>query len=148
MGKPLGDDLRRKLLLAYDRGEGTLEELSSRFLVSVGWAKKISAARNRTGQAERLAHKPGRKPHAGVKAQQQVRAWFVQQPDLTLAEVQRKLFSETEISLSLPQIWKLLKRLGLRLKKSRSTPPSETPKPIVNSARSLSLKSRRSPRNA
>ncbi len=148
MGKPLGDDLRRKLLLAYDRGEGTLEELSSRFLVSVGWAKKISAARNRTGQAERLAHKPGRKPHAGVEAQQQVRAWFVQQPDLTLAEVQRKLFSETEISLSLPQIWKLLKKLGLRLKKSRSTPPSETPKPIVNSARSLSLKSRRSPRNA
>jgi transposase len=147
MGKPLGDDLRRKLLLAYDRGEGTLEELASRFLVSVGWAKKISAARNRTGQAERLPHKPGRKPHAGVEAHQQVRAWFVQQPDLTLAEVQQKLFSETGISLSLPQIWKLLKKLGLRLKKSRSTPPSEIPKPIVNSARSLSLKSRRSPRN-
>ena len=48
MGKPLGDDLRRKLLFAYDQGEGTLEELATRFVVSVGWAKKISAARNRT----------------------------------------------------------------------------------------------------
>jgi PST family polysaccharide transporter len=46
MGKPLGDDLRRKLLFAYDQGEGTLGELASRFLVSVGCAKKISAARN------------------------------------------------------------------------------------------------------
>ena len=117
MGIPLGDDLRRRLLLAYDQGEGTLEELADRFLVSVGWAKKISAARNRTGQAERLPHKPGRKPHAGVEAHQQVRAWFVQQPDLTLAEVQQKLFSETGISLSLPQIWKLLKNWGCDLKK-------------------------------
>jgi hypothetical protein len=31
MGKPLGDDLRRKLLYAYDQGEGTLEELGRSF---------------------------------------------------------------------------------------------------------------------
>jgi transposase len=147
MGKPLGDDLRRKLLLAYDQGEGTLDELASRFLVSVGWAKKISAARNRTGQAERVPHKPGRKPHAGIEAQQQVRVWFAHQPDLTLAEVQQKLLGKAGISLSLPQVWKLLRKLGLRLKKSRSTLPSEIPKPIVSSARSLSLESRRSLRN-
>ena len=147
MGKTLGDDLRRKLLFAYDQGEGTLEELASRFLVSVAWAKKISAARNHTGQAERVPHKPGRKPHAGIEAQQQVKAWFVQQPDLTLAEVQQKLLSEAGVSLSLPQVWKLLRKLGLRLKKSRSTPPSEIPKLTVNSARSLSHESRRSLRN-
>jgi len=148
MGKPLGDDLRRKLLYAYDQGEGSLEELASRFLVSAGWAKKISAARNRSGQAERVPHKPGRKPAVGVEAQQQVKGWFVQQPDLTLAEVRQKLLSEAGISLSLPQIWKLLRKLGLRLKKSRSTPANEIPKPIVNSARSLSRASQRSLRKA
>lgn len=147
MGKTLGDDLRRKLLFAYDQGEGTLAELAGRFLVSAGWAKKISAARNRTGQAERVAHKPGRKPHAGAETQKQVRAWFVQQPDLTLAEVQHKLLDHAGVSLSLPQVWKLLGKLGLRLKKSRSTPPSEIPKPIASSARSLSLASRRLRRN-
>lgn len=148
MGKPLGDDLRRKLLLAYDQGEETLEELAGRFLVSVGWAKKISAARNRTGQAERLPHKPGRKPHAGIEAQQQVKTWFVQRPDLTLAEVRQKLLAEAGVSLSLPQVWKLLRKLGLRLKKSRSTPLSGIPKPIVSGARSSSLESRRSARNS
>jgi transposase len=147
MGKTFGDDLRSKLLFAYDQGEGTLQELASRFLVSVGWAKKISAVRNRTGQAERVPHKPGRKPHTGIKAQQQVRVWFVQQPDLTLAEVQQKLLGNAGVSLSLPQVWKLLRRLGLRLKKSRSTPPSAIPKAIANSARSLLLVSRRSRRN-
>ena len=144
MGKPYGDDLRRKFLLAYDGGESSLEQLASRFLVSVGWAKKISAARNRTGQAERVPHKPGRKPHAGVEAKKQVKAWFVQQPDLTLAEVQQKLLDQAGVSLSLPQIWKLLGKLGLRLKKSRSTPPSAIPRPIASSARSLWLGSRRS----
>ena len=148
MGKPYGDDLRRKLLYAHDQGQGTLEELAARFLVSVGWAKKISAARKRTGQAERLPHHPGRKPHADAKAQQQVRAWFVQQPDLTLAEVQQKLHSEAGVRLSLPQVWHLLRKLGLRLKKSHSTPPSATPSPTANSAKSLLPVSRRSRRNA
>jgi transposase len=73
--------------------------------------------------------------------------WFAEQSDLTLAEVQQKLLGEADVSLSLPQIWKLLRKLGLRLKKSRSTPLSGIPKPIVNSVRSLSLKSRRSLRN-
>ena len=70
MAKAYGDDLRRKFLSAYDQGEGTLEELAESFLVSVGWAKKISAQRKRSGQAERVPHQPGRKPHAGAKAQQ------------------------------------------------------------------------------
>ena len=56
MAQAYGDDLRRKFLTAYDQGEETLEELASRFLVSVGWAKKVSAQRNRTGQAERIRH--------------------------------------------------------------------------------------------
>jgi len=95
-----------------------------------------------------VPHKPGRKPNAGVEAQQQVRAWFVQQPDLTLAEVQQKLLREEGVSLSLPQVWKLLRKLGLRLKKSHSTPASEIPKPIANSVKSLSLELRRSRQNA
>jgi transposase len=88
MARAYGDDLRRKFLSAYDRGESSLEELARLFLVSVGWAKKISAQRKRTGQAERVRHQPGRKPHAGVEAQQQVSAWIGAKPDLTLAEIQ------------------------------------------------------------
>jgi transposase len=121
MAKPYGDDLRRKFLLAYDQGEDTLEELAGRFLVSVGWAKKISTQRNRTGQAERLPHQSGRKLRAGIDAQCQVMDWVASKPDLMLAQLQAKLHSDDGISLSLGRIWHLLKKLGLRLKKSHST---------------------------
>ena len=76
------------------KARSSLEQLAARFLVSVGWAKKISAQRKRSGQAERVPHKPGRKPHAGVEAQSKVMAWMRAQPDLTLAELQAKLYSE------------------------------------------------------
>lgn len=110
-----------------------MEELAERFLVSVGWAKKISAQRNRTGQAERVPHRAGRKPHAGPEAQQQVGAWIEAKPDLTLAEIQSKLRSEAAVRLSIPQIWYLLRKMGLRLKKSHSTPASAIRKPTASS---------------
>jgi len=147
MGKPLGDDLRRKLLFAYDQGEGTLEELAGRFLVSQGWAKKISAARNRSGQAERVPHKPGRKPRVGAEQQKLVITWVASQPDLTLIEIKAKLQTEAGITLGVPRVWRLLRKLNLRLKKSRSTPPSAIPKPTKSGAKSSSQRSARSSRN-
>src|SRR5258708_26933899 len=135
MAKPYGDDLRRKFLLAYDRGEDTLEELADRFLVSVGWAKKISAQRNRSGQAERVRHQAGRKWRAGAEAQRQVMDWVASKPDLTLAQLQARLYNEAGISLSLGRVWHPLKKLGLRLKKNHSTRPSETPKANPNAAK-------------
>jgi len=138
MAKPYGDDLRRKFLSAYDKGDLSLERLAVFFHVSAGWAKKISAARTRTGQCERPRHKPGRKAHAGPETHSQIRFWIGAQPDLTLVEIQARLHREAEVTLSVPQIWHLLKKLGLRLKKSRSTPPSATPKPTKYGAKSLS----------
>ena len=148
MGKPLGDDLRRKFLFAYDQGQGTLEELAGRFLVSLGWAKKISAARNRSGQAKRVPHKPGRKPRVGAEQQKLVIAWVASQPDLTLIEIKAKLQAEAGITLGVPRIWRLLRKLNLRLKKSRSTLPSAIQKPTESGAKSLSRKSAISRRNA
>jgi transposase len=137
MAKTYSDDLRGKFFAAYDAGEGTLEELAERFYVSVGWAKKISAQRNRTGQVERVVHHPGRKPHAGAEAQQQVLVWITAKPDLTLSEIQSRLRREAAVQLSLPQIWYLLRKLGLRLKKSHSTPQNATRKRTVSGGRKL-----------
>src|SRR5258705_8700110 len=147
MAKPYGDDLRRKFLLAYDRGEDTLEELADRFLVSVGWAKKISAQRKRSGQAERVPHQAGRKWRAGAEAQRQVMDWVASKPDLTLAQLQARLYNEAGISLSLGRDLHLLKKFGLRLQKSHSTRPSGEPKPTPtpsNRLRGATSRSRRS----
>jgi len=148
MAKPYGDDLRRKFLLAYDQGEETLEELADRFLVSVGWAKKISAQRKRSGHAERVPHQPGRKWRADAGTQRQVIEWVASQPDLTLAQLQSRLHSEAGISLSLGRIWHLLKKLGLRLKKSHSTRSSAIARPPASGVKNSSRVSGRSRRRA
>ena len=141
MARAYDDDLRRKLLAAHDRGEGSLRELASRFGVSYGWAWKISAQRKHSGQPERVRHHPGRKPHAGVEAQQRVLAWVAANPDLTLAEIQSKLASEARVQLSRGRVWYLVRRLGLRLKKSRSTPKSGIRKRTASGGRSSSKRS-------
>ena len=141
MARAYDDDLRRKLLAAHDRGEGWLRELASRFGVSYGWAWKISAQRKHSGQPERVRHHPGRKPHAGVEAQQRVLAWVAANPDLTLAEIQSKLASEARVQLSRGRVWYLVRRLGLRLKKSRSTPKSGIRKRTASGVRSSSKRS-------
>src|ERR1035437_10237161 len=148
MAKAYGDDLRRKFLSAYDQGDLSLEKLAVFIHVSAGWAKKISAARTRSGQCERPRFQPGRKAHTGPETHSQIRSWIGSQPDLTLVEIQTRLHRETAVTLSVPQVWHLLKKLGLRLKKSRSTPSSATRKPTKSGVKSLSQRSARSRRNA
>ena len=59
------------------------------------------------------------------------------QADITIAELRDKIHADKGVAISwtLTQNW--VKRLGLRLKKSRSTPSSETLKPTVRDAPSF-----------
>lgn len=148
MARAYGDDLRIKFLSAYDRGEGTLGELAGWFGVSLGWAKKISGQRLRSGHAERTVHRPGRKLAAGEQAQRQVIAWVSACSDLTLQQLQVKLEREAGVKLSRGRVWYLLRRLGLRLKKSRSTPRKGTRKRTSSGGKSTSSASAGSRRRA
>ncbi len=56
------------------------------------------------------------------------------QADITIAELRERIEAEKGVRMSwtLVQLW--VKRLGLRLKKSRSTPSSGIAKPTANDA--------------
>ena len=127
MASPYSDDLRRKLLKAHQRGAGSLSQLAKRFDVSLGWAKKISATLRSTGKMERPPGGP-RGPSSKVTeaVREQVRSWIGKQADLTLAELQLRLYEERNLEISLSRLWTVLGEMGLRLKKRHSTPPSKT----------------------
>lgn len=147
MAKSYGDDLRRKLLQAHDRGEGSLEQLAQRFSVSAPWAWKISAQRKRSGQMERVEQRRGTVRKVTAAVEQQLREWVQAQPDLTLAELQHKLEKIQHLRVSIGRLWQVLRQMGLRLKKSRSTPANATRKPISSGdkpSRKRSPRSRRS----
>jgi transposase len=135
MAKWYGDDLRRKLLQAYDRGEGTLEQLAGRFSVSTPWAWKISAQRKRSGQMERVEQRRGTVRKVTAEVEQQLRGWVQAQPDLTLAELQQKLEKARHLQVSIGRLWQVLRQMGLRLKKSHSTPANATRKPTSSGAK-------------
>ncbi len=141
MAKSYGDDLRRKLLQAHDRGEGTLEQLAERFSVSVPWAWKISAQRKRSGQMERVEQRRGTVRKVTAEVEQRLRGWVQAQPDLTLAELQQKLDRAHHLQVSIGRLWQVLRQMGLRLKKSRSTPANATPKQTSSGAKPSSRRS-------
>jgi len=121
MPRAYSDDLRCKLLEAYEAGQGSLQELAKQFRVSWGYSKKIRVQQLQTGRKERpqqLRHGPASRLTPAVE--QQLRSALRQQPDLTLAEVQQRLAERAGVSLSRSRLWVWLQRLGLRHKKNRS----------------------------
>ncbi len=120
MAKAYGDDLRRELLQAYDRGEGTLEQLAGRFQVSVPWAWKISAERRRYGRMERAEQGRGgdRKPYGLVT--RTLRMLLRANPDLTLTKLQEMVAMRCHVHVSIGRLWQVLRQMDLRLKRSHS----------------------------
>jgi len=142
MGRAYSDDLRRKILEAHEQGEGSLRELAERFDVSVAWARSISAVFRRTGKKEKPpAGKRGRKSRITTEAIEYLRSRVKDQPDRTLAELREDLRNERNIEIGITQLWTVLRRIGLRLKKSHSLLPGRTGSAPKRSASSGSRKS-------
>ena len=127
MPSAYSDDLRRKLLEARQRGEGSLPKLASRFGVSVAWAGKICVQFARTGKMERQAGaKRGPASKIIEEHKQKLKDWIAEQPDVTLAEMTERLSQDCQVKISSSRLWTILKQLGMRLKKSRSMRRSRT----------------------
>ncbi|HET9364348.1 MAG TPA: IS630 transposase-related protein [Candidatus Angelobacter sp.] len=138
MAKAFGDELRRRILQCYEEGQQTQEEIAQRFKVSVRYVGKLVAHKRKTKQAERIPHRPGRKPKFTPPIRERLRSWLKSQPDLTLKELQKKLEQEERLHSSQFSIWNTLGKMGLRLKKSRSMPKSKTRRGSSRSARPTS----------
>ena len=136
MARAYSDDLRRLLIEAHQQKEGSLLVLAKRFHVSVGWAQEgvgdVSAQRQ-FGRGRRRAHAADCSKFT-PEIRRQVGEWIDQQPDLSLHELQSRLLDELGLSSSIGRLWSLLRELGLRVKKSRSTPPSKIRRRSANGA--------------
>ena len=138
MPKPLSDDLRCRILEAYQRKEGSQQQLALRFGVSFDYVRKIRRQWRQSGKMERVPqsrHGPPSRITESVKAQ--LRNWLQEQPDRTLAEL-GELLCKSDVEAGRSRISQVLWGLGLRVKKSPSTPRSGTRKPTASGAKSSS----------
>ena len=136
MAQPYSNDLRCKLLEAYEAGGGSLRALALQFRVSWGYSKKIRAQQLLTGRKERpeqSRHGPMSRVTEAVK--ERLRRLLRQQPDMTLEELRDALMAEEGVQLSRSRVGQIVQQLGLRRKKNPSTPRNVTARRVDSSAR-------------
>jgi transposase len=117
MAAPYSQDLRQRVLGAYDRGKQT-KEIAKTFAVSPAWARRVKQVRREEDRITPL-------PMGGVRVVKidldQLRKLVEQQPDATIPELHQRLgadrCSESAVGMA-------LSRLGLSFKKRRCMPPS------------------------
>jgi transposase len=139
MGRAFSDDLRIRIALADERGEGSCRVLAKRFGVSWEYVRKVRHQRKKNNS-------PARRPQSryGVPSRmsEAVKVYMLAlveaQADMTIAELREKIEIGQGVSASWSSVRRWVKKLGLRLKKSRSTPANVTRKPTESSANSSS----------
>jgi transposase len=120
-------DLREKITRAYDDGLGSQRAIAELFGVSRSFVEKLLHRRRTTGEIRALPHGGGRKLLCRGKEQQLVRRLIEQQPDATLDELCEAVERKRKLQISRSTMSRILRRLDLPRKKSRSMPRSEGP---------------------
>lgn len=118
MGAPYAQDLRDRVLAAYDRGIKT-KQIADTFQVSPSWARRVNQRRREHGETTP-------RPMGGatvVKIDPDRLAELVnEQPDATLEELAQRLGTGCGASA----VCLALKRMKITFKKRRFMPPSRT----------------------
>ncbi len=119
-------DLRKKIVRAYDEGLGSQRKIAELFGVSRSFVEKLLHRRRTTGDVAALPHGGGRTALCQHQEHLLVRRLIEKQPDATLDELCEAVEHKRRLRVSRPTMSRVLQRLDLSRKKSRSTPQSET----------------------
>ncbi len=113
MATPYSQDLRDRVLAAYDRGVPT-QQIAEMFQVSKAWARRVNQRRREHGETT-----PRRMGGPGVIKVDRTRllALVRDDPDATLPELRERL----GVACAISTICVALKRLGWSFKKRRFT---------------------------
>jgi transposase len=139
MAKAYSQDLRDRILAAYDRGKPT-RQVAEAFQVSPAWARRVKQRRRQSGSI-------CAKPMGGLRVVkidlERLRQLVAQQPDATIKELHQRLACDCSQSA----VGMALARLNLTFKKRRSmrrsriAPTLPSAAPVGNTGRPASRRS-------
>ena len=125
MARPYSQDLRDRVLVAYERGMQT-KQIAEIFSVSRAWARRV---RQRFREGGERVPRPMGGPRVIKIDQARLAELVAQRPDATVRELRELLgvdCSESAVGFA-------LQRLGLSFKKRRSMLPSRTARTLLRS---------------
>ncbi len=119
--RSLSQDLRERIVSAYEAGEGSYVVLAARFAVGPTAVGKFVRQKRDLGTLETQVHRCGRKPAVSGKKETELREHMKKHPDATVLERREAL----GLNCSEKTLWQTLRKLGWRFKKSRLAPASK-----------------------
>lgn len=114
MATPYSQDLRDRVLRAYDRGMKT-KQIAETFQVSPSWARRVKQRWRETGER---THRRMGSPGVIIVDREQLASLVREHPDATLAELRALL----GVQCALSTLCEALKQMGFSFKKKRSMP--------------------------
>jgi transposase len=121
-GKAYAQDLRDRVFALADGGLG-VTATADRLRVTASYVSKVLSRRRRTGETTARPQRCQMAPKLAT-LHDAIQAEVTRRPDATLGDLRRWLADAHTVSASEGLLHKTLARLGLTLKKSRSTLPS------------------------
>lgn len=124
--KAYSNDLRRKIVSAYERGHRSQREIAELFGVSPATVRNFVRRKRERGSPDELPRSGGAPARINDEARAELRHLIASSPDATLAEACEHLEREVGVRVGLSAVCRVLSKLGLPRKKSRSTQASAT----------------------
>lgn len=124
--KAYSNDLRRKVVAAYERGHHSQREIAELFGVSPATVRNFVRRKRERGSPDQLPRGGDAPARIDDAARHELRQLIACSPDATLEEARLHLVRRVGVRVGLSAICRALTKLGLPRKKSRSTPQSAT----------------------
>jgi transposase len=123
MPQPLSQDLRQRVLTAYQAGLSYLT-VAKRFGVSVSTVRRLNARQQEVGNVQPLPPSNGYRRALSPEDEEALVLWNQDHPDWFVHEYRTALKEKLKVHVSETAVRRALKRLGLRRKKRLSMPRS------------------------
>jgi transposase len=115
--RPYSNDLREKIIQAYQNGEGSLRGIAKRFLVSLNFVWLLFLRFRETGSVDPKPHAGGHPPVMTQECLAILQELVERENDATLLELREQFRQKTGVRISRETIARALRKLRLTRKK-------------------------------
>lgn len=138
MGYGYSVDLRTRVVAAYERGEGSYQELAARFSVGIATVNRWIRRNRETGSVDPKPHGGGNRTPFDENGLKLLEELLIATPDATYDELKAAWHAAGGARTSRSAVCRAVQKLGYSRKKSRSATRRLTRPGSVNSAETSS----------
>lgn len=120
------EDLRRRVIEAYEAKEGSQRQLAQRFKVSLSFVRNLLRHYRTNGQISAKRRGGYLEPTIGDEHLTIIKSLFEAKNDLLLKELCARFRERTGISVSITTMHRAVKKIGFTPKKKLYTPVNKT----------------------